>query len=224
MALAAVAVGLLGVLSAGCSRSGGPADEAIAPGSAASGPAAPTAGTAQPTATPTGAPPTAPDGSVASGPGVAASGSGSSGSGSSAPALSASGSSASGSGTGGTAPPRAATPTPAAAAPEAGGAAGVPTALPSAVFVGEACAPDQNTGPAPAVNGLTLFCIPDTSGVSAGGLGRWATQPPVATQASPQVGGTCQQADMGRLVRDPSGRPLSCLRDPNGALSWSDVS
>ncbi|WP_248840113.1 hypothetical protein [Frankia sp. AgKG'84/4] len=118
-----------------------------------------------------------------------------------------------------------ATPAGAAATGASGAPAGLgPTALPSAVFVGEACAPERNTGPAPAVNGLTLFCIPGPGGITAGGLGRWATRPPAATQASPQVGGSCQPGDVGRLVRDPGGRPLSCLRDPNGALSWSDVS
>jgi hypothetical protein len=104
----------------------------------------------------------------------------------------------------------------------------VPVPQPSAVFVGEACVPGRNPDPAAAVNGLVLYCVPDESGSGSGGGGaggRWSTQaPPPPTQVTPQEGGLCQQADVGRIVPNQAGRPLSCLRDPNGALTWSDVS
>ncbi|WP_163552231.1 hypothetical protein [Candidatus Frankia alpina] len=116
------------------------------------------------------------------------------------------------------------------ASPAAGAAGGgaaataVPTPQPSAVFLGEACAPGRNKAPATAVNGLALFCVPDDGGGSAAG-GRWSTEPPPSSAQSPlQEGGSCEPADVGRVLRDSAGRPVSCLRDPNGMLSWSDVS
>ncbi|WP_161983120.1 hypothetical protein [Candidatus Frankia alpina] len=116
------------------------------------------------------------------------------------------------------------------ASPAAGAAGGgaaataVPTPQPSAVFLGEACAPGRNKAPATAVNGLALFCVPDDGGGSAAG-GRWSTEPPTSSaQSPPQEGGSCEPADVGQVLRDSAGRPVSCLRDPNGMLSWSDVS
>ncbi|MCK9875087.1 hypothetical protein MXD59_04690 [Frankia sp. Ag45/Mut15] len=105
------------------------------------------------------------------------------------------------------------------AATSSGPAAPVP--LPSAVFLGEACNPRRNTGPAAAINGLALYCAPDES---SGAGGRWSTEAPSSTPTRPRQGNICEQADVGRIVPDASGRPLTCLQDPTGSLSWSDVS
>ncbi|MCM3883017.1 hypothetical protein [Frankia sp. R82] len=102
----------------------------------------------------------------------------------------------------------------------AGGPTG-PVPQPSAVFLGEACDPHRNTGSAAAINGLALYCTPDESSTVGG---RWSTEPPSSGPSRPRQGSTCARADVGRIVRDQAGRPLTCLQDPNGSLSWSDVS
>lgn len=101
----------------------------------------------------------------------------------------------------------------------------VPVPQPSPVFLGEACAPVTDTAPAMAVNGLMLYCVPPVGAAAALEAGRWSTEPPdSASQPRPEEGGTCSQADVGRVVPDAAGRPVSCLRDPTGALTWADVS
>ncbi|MCM3926417.1 hypothetical protein ND748_32700, partial [Frankia sp. AiPs1] len=86
-------------------------------------------------------------------------------------------------------------------------------------------------GPAPAADGLLERRGGGGGGGPPGGgggpppHGRWSTEPPTSSaQSPPEEGGSCQPTDVGRVLRDSAGRPVSCLRDPNGLLSWSDVS
>ncbi|CAO5192928.1 Collagen triple helix repeat protein [Frankia sp. AiPs1] len=178
------------------SRSGPPGSSAAAtgvPGSVAAAPATPLATTA---------------------PGAAAGGGSSSSRGSSASGGAGSG----GAGSGGAGSGSAGS---GGAGSVGAGASTVPTPVPSAVFLGEACDPAHTTDPATAVNGLVLYCSPDDSS-SVGG--RWSTAPPSSAATRPAQGGDCDPRDVGRIVRGASGRPLICLRDPTGSLSWSDVS
>ncbi|WP_157891935.1 MULTISPECIES: hypothetical protein [Frankia] len=250
----AVMGGLLLAVVVGCSESSGSTGEGVAARSDTSvtaSPFPPDRGTsAASTATPAaagGATETAsaaPDGVTSGGGSSGASGAaGSAGAGGAAGSGGSAGSGGAGSaGAGAGAAPAApgASPAPGAAGGGGGAAAAtmVPTPQPSAVFLGEACAPGRNKAPATAVNGLVLYCVPDDgagssaggAGTSAGGAGssaggRWSTEPPTSSvQPPPEEGGSCQQADVGRVLRDSAGRPVSCLRDPNGLLSWSDVS
>ncbi|ORT94694.1 hypothetical protein UK99_15520 [Frankia casuarinae] len=110
------------------------------------------------------------------------------------------------------------------AAPDGVASLPVPTPRASSVFVGEACSPAEDTSPATAVNGLVLFCAP-VGGTGPAGIGRWSTEPPApAPVVRPDEGGNCDPEDVGRIVQDSAGRPVSCLRDPTGTLTWSDIS
>lgn len=103
-------------------------------------------------------------------------------------------------------------------------ATGPPSIQPSPVFVGEACAPERDTGPAFAVNGLVLYCVPAAGG-SSGPPGRWSVYPPREQSVPrPEPGTECDPSDVGRIITDAQGRPVTCLREPNGELRWSDVS
>ncbi|WP_261559415.1 hypothetical protein [Frankia tisae] len=222
--------GLLLAVLVGCSDSGSSGEDVAAQSntSISASPFPPDRGApASPAVTPpaaggaTDSASAAPDGATAGG-GSA----GSSGSPDSSDSAGASGPAASGAGAAQSAPGASPAAGAAGGGGEAGGAAAtaVPTPQPSAVFLGEACAPGRNKAPATAVNGLALFCVPDDGGGSAAG-GRWSTEPPASSaQSPPEEGGSCEPADVGRVLRDSAGRPVSCLRDPNGMLSWSDVS
>jgi hypothetical protein len=111
------------------------------------------------------------------------------------------------------------------ASPGAGASAGAgapppPEAQASPVFVGEACAPDQHSGPQLAVGGLVLYCVPAAD--SAAG-GRWSAQSPQTT-ARPVPGTECDSSQAGKIFQDPGGRPVACLREPDGGFRWADVS
>ncbi|WP_261568099.1 hypothetical protein [Frankia gtarii] len=232
----AMTSGLLLAVLAGCSESGSSGENVAAQSNTSiaaspfpSGQGAP----ASPTVTPpaaagaTDAASAAPDGATAGSGSAGSPGSPNSPGPNSPGPAGASGPAAAGAGAAQSAPGA----SPAAGAAGGGGGAGggaaataVPTPQPSAVFLGEACAPGRNKAPATAVNGLALFCVPDDGGGSAAG-GRWSTEPPTSSaQSPPEEGGSCEPADVGRVLRDSAGRPVSCLRDPNGMLSWSDVS
>ncbi len=116
----------------------------------------------------------------------------------------------------------------------AGGSAGplvpdLPSVAPSPVFLGEACDPDRDSEPAMAVNGLVLHCVqvpePEITGAAPSGVGRWSPGPPSqGNPTGPEPGGECDPADVGKVVPGAGGRPLSCLREPDGAMRWADVS
>jgi hypothetical protein len=111
---------------------------------------------------------------------------------------------------------------PAGAGASAGaGAPAPPAAQASPVFVGEACAPDQHGGPQLAVGGLVLYCVPAAD--SAAG-GRWSAQSPQTTTARPVPGTECDSSQAGKIFEDPGGRPVACLREPDGGFRWADVS
>jgi len=115
----------------------------------------------------------------------------------------------------------------ASAAPPSGeaSAAATPTApivSASPVFVGEPCAPELDTAPAVAINGLTLYCAPPSAG--AAGPGSWSNLPPQQQQQGPAPGAECDSSDAGQVQKDPSGRPVACLREPNGEFRWADIS
>ncbi|MDT3446306.1 hypothetical protein [Pseudofrankia sp. BMG5.37] len=97
-----------------------------------------------------------------------------------------------------------------------------PNVSASPVFVGEPCAPGQDTAPAIAINGLTLYCAPPTPGSN--GLGSWSDVPSQQQQQGPAPGAECDSSDMGHVQQDPSGRPVACLREPNGEFRWADIS
>lgn len=100
------------------------------------------------------------------------------------------------------------------------GSAQTPAVVASPVFVGEACDPATDTEPGAAVNGLTLYCQPEPTGVS-----RWTSQsPPPQEAARPERGADCDPDDVGKVVPDASGRLVACLPDPAGGMRWSDVS
>ena len=95
---------------------------------------------------------------------------------------------------------------------------------PSPVFVGEACSPQRDVYPAYAINGLVLYCVPSEEG-PVGSLGRWSAEPPQPQQPQqPESGAVCDPEDVGRIVQDAEGRPVACMREPNGELRWADVS
>lgn len=103
----------------------------------------------------------------------------------------------------------------------------LPSVAPSPVFLGEACDPDRDSEPATAVNGLVLYCaqVPEITGADPSGVGRWSPGPPSqGTPTGPEPGGECDPADVGKVVPGADGRPLSCLREPDGAMRWADVS
>jgi hypothetical protein len=115
---------------------------------------------------------------------------------------------------------------PGAGGPGAGSSAGAgapapPAAQASPVFVGEACAPDQHSGPQLAVGGLVLYCVP-TTGSAAGG--RWSAQSPQTTTARPVPGTECDSTQTGKIFQGTGGRPVACLREPDGGFRWADVS
>ncbi|OHV39588.1 MULTISPECIES: hypothetical protein [Pseudofrankia] len=105
------------------------------------------------------------------------------------------------------------------------GESGAPTApnvSASPVFVGEPCAPSLDTAPAIAINGLLLYCAPPATGSN--GLGSWSDAPPEQQQQGPTPGAECDSSDMGQVQQGPSGRPVACLREPNGEFRWADIS
>ncbi len=243
LAVTVVTTGLLFVALVGCSDGASSVDEAAAGSRAAAG-AGVSPGPAGSTPDPTGPGTSAADGSDQAGATISTAPDGASGTqgaevggtrtsgvdGSPGPATPQA-SAAPDAPAGGGASPSAAGGSPAAAGGGSSGAAGpgaatssgpaAPVPLPSAVFLGEACNPRRNTGPAAAINGLALYCAPDES---SGAGGRWATEAPSSAPTRPRQGNICEQADVGRIVPDASGRPLTCLQDPTGSLSWSDVS
>jgi hypothetical protein len=90
------------------------------------------------------------------------------------------------------------------------------------VFVDEPCDP-ATPGPRPAINGLSLYCVPGDA--TAPGGAAWATQrpsPPPPPSKSP--GGTCNASDAGAHALSSLGRPLECLQDADGRYRWADVS
>jgi len=102
--------------------------------------------------------------------------------------------------------------------------AAVPDVAATSVFVGEPCLPSQDTAPAPAINGLTLFCVPATGPAAATSLGAWSDTPPQQKPTGPAPGTACTSSDLGQVHQDSAGRPVTCLREPNGDLRWADIS
>jgi hypothetical protein len=99
-----------------------------------------------------------------------------------------------------------------------------PDVAASPVFVGEPCVPSQDSAPQAAINGLTLFCVPVAVPTGAAGLGAWSDSPPKPQPSGPASGTACSSSDVGQVQRDPSGRPIACLRESNGDLRWADIS
>ncbi|WP_045876966.1 hypothetical protein [Pseudofrankia sp. DC12] len=99
-----------------------------------------------------------------------------------------------------------------------------PNVAASPVFVGEPCQPSQDSTPQAAINGLTLFCVPVAGAAGSAGLGAWSDSPPKPQPSGPAPGSECASSDLGQVQRDPSGRPIACLREPNGDLRWADIS
>jgi hypothetical protein len=99
-----------------------------------------------------------------------------------------------------------------------------PAVAASPVFVGEPCAPSQDTAPQLAINGLLLYCVPQGGTQSPTGLGTWSDSPPKQQPTGPAPGAECSTSDVGQVQQDPSGRPVACLREPNGELRWADIS
>jgi hypothetical protein len=133
---------------------------------------------------------------------------------------------ATGSGQGGTATGGAA----GSASPGGNGGAtgGSPTEAPagpnldaSPVFEGEPCEANTDTAPQTAINGLMLYCNPAASPSQPGS---WADSPPTPSPTGPAQGTRCTSADVGQVEVDPAGRPVSCLRQPDGDLQWADIS
>jgi hypothetical protein len=114
-------------------------------------------------------------------------------------------------------PPAPTTPTasPTATPPLGGG----PSASATPVFVDEPCDARSDTKPQAALRGLTLYC--------SGGSGEpvWGTQPPTSPSPAPSnPGSSCDGSQNGAYARSAQGRPLECLRDPDGRYRWVDVS
>lgn|GEM_PF-3255445 len=101
-------------------------------------------------------------------------------------------------------------------------ASAAPTPVASPVFVGEPCAPDQDTAPATAINGLTLYCAASSPGSN--GQGSWSDVPSQQQQQGPTPGAECDSSDLGHVQQDSSGRPVACLREPSGEFRWADIS
>jgi len=101
-------------------------------------------------------------------------------------------------------------------------ASAAPTPIASPVFVGEPCAPDQDTAPATAINGLTLYCAASSPGSN--GQGSWSDVPSQQQQQGPTPGAECDSSDLGHVQQDSSGRPVACLREPSGEFRWADIS
>ncbi|ADP85094.1 hypothetical protein [Pseudofrankia inefficax] len=99
-----------------------------------------------------------------------------------------------------------------------------PDVAASPVFVGEPCVPSQDSAPGAAINGLTLFCVPVAGPTGSAGLGAWSDSPPKPQPSGPASGTACSSSDVGQVQRDPSGRPIACLRESNGDLRWADIS
>ncbi len=90
----------------------------------------------------------------------------------------------------------------------------------STVFVGEPCVPERDTAARQAINGLALYCERTDSGQP-----RWGpASPPPSDPAAPVPSAECAVTDTGRVVQGANGRPIVCLRDPDGNLRWGDVS
>lgn len=100
----------------------------------------------------------------------------------------------------------------------------IPAVAASPVFLGEPCAPAQDSAPATAINGLTLFCVPQSGAAGAAGLGSWSDNPPKKQPTGPAPGAECTSSDLGQVQQDQTGRPVACLREPNGDLRWADIS
>ena len=65
------------------------------------------------------------------------------------------------------------------------------------MFIGEGCDPTFDAEPALAINGLVLYCAPDSTGVY-----RWSPKPPPSpTPASPRTGSECDPADAGQVTQ-----------------------
>jgi hypothetical protein len=99
-----------------------------------------------------------------------------------------------------------------------------PAVAASPVFLGEPCAPTQDSAPATAINGLTLFCVARSGAAGAAGLGSWSNNPPKQQPTGPAPGAECTSSDLGQVQQDQTGRPVACLREPNGDLRWADIS
>lgn len=106
--------------------------------------------------------------------------------------------------------------------PSTSDASAAPTPIASPVFVGEPCAPDQDTAPATAINGLTLYCAASSPGSN--GQGSWSDVPSQQQQQGPTPGAECDSSDLGHVQQDSSGRPVACLREPSGEFRWADIS
>ncbi|WP_154677165.1 hypothetical protein [Parafrankia discariae] len=103
----------------------------------------------------------------------------------------------------------------------------LPSVAPSPVFLGEACVPGHDVEPAVAVNGLVLYCAPEPGGAGAGSAtaGRWSPEEPTqSTRSRPEPGSECDPVDVGQIVPGADGRPVTCLREPDGGMRWADVS
>ncbi|WP_131788171.1 hypothetical protein [Protofrankia symbiont of Coriaria ruscifolia] len=88
------------------------------------------------------------------------------------------------------------------------------------VFVGQPCVPQRDTAARQAINGLALYCERTDAGQPRWGL----ASPPPPDPAAPAPSAECAVTDTGRVVQGANGRPVVCLRDPDGNLRWSDVS
>ncbi|ABW16592.1 hypothetical protein Franean1_7273 [Parafrankia sp. EAN1pec] len=101
----------------------------------------------------------------------------------------------------------------------------LPSVAPSPVFLGEACVPGRDEEPAVAVNGLVLYCVPGEAGTGSAVSGRWSPEAPAqSTRSRPEPGSECEPADAGQIVPGADGRPVTCLREPDGGMRWADVS
>jgi len=100
----------------------------------------------------------------------------------------------------------------------------IPDVAATPVFVGEPCLRSQDTAPASAINGLTLFCVPATGPAATADLGAWSYTPPQQKPTGPAAGTECSSSDLGQVQQDSAGRPVTCLREPNGDLRWADIS
>ncbi|WP_175648266.1 hypothetical protein [Protofrankia sp. BMG5.30] len=91
---------------------------------------------------------------------------------------------------------------------------------PPAVFVGQPCVPARDIAPRQAINGLILYCQQTDPGQPRWGL----ASPPPPDPAAPVPNAECTVTDTGQVVQGANGRPVICLRDPDGNLRWGDVS
>ncbi|WP_250284505.1 hypothetical protein [Frankia sp. CiP1_Cm_nod2] len=88
------------------------------------------------------------------------------------------------------------------------------------VFVGQPCVSARDVAPRQAISGLILYCQQTDTGQPRWGLA--GPSPP--DPAAPVPNAECTVTDTGQVVQGANGRPVVCLRDPDGNLRWGDVS